>query len=471
MSYPNKTRRSFLKMTGITTASLLLPSTFSFSKNKNTKPNIIFIIVDDMGYADLGCFGSKVIKTPRIDQMAKEGKKFTQFYSGCTVCAPARSTLMTGKHMGHTTVRGNTGGVSLQESDITIAEILKKAGYATGGFGKWGLGDLDTPGVPEKHGFDTFFGYYHQIHAHYYYPEYLIHNGKKVNLPGNKNKQQKQYSHYIIFDKMKEFIKENKNKPFFCYAPWTPPHGRYEIPDSEPALDLYRDKNWNQKAKVIAAMDSMIDRQVGEILDLLKELGIDKNTIVFFCSDNGAAERLDGILNSSGPLKGAKRAMYEGGLRSPMIARWPRKIKADTLSEKQWYFPDVLPTLADIAGASQNIPSDVDGISFKPTLTDKENQKEHECLYWELPSYNWGKRIYQANRLMQAVRCGDWKMLKHKQDEPWELYDLSVDVGEQNNIAKDHPDIVSKLIAWIEKNRTDPIPQIEPKMPEGKKYR
>jgi arylsulfatase A-like enzyme len=471
MNNHNKSRRTFLKSVGLGFTALSCPSMIKACKKSKSLPNIIFIVVDDMGYADLGCFGSKVIQTPRIDQMAEQGMKFTQFYSGCTVCAPARSTLLTGKHMGHTTVRGNTGGVSLLESDITIGEVMKKAGYATAGFGKWGLGDLDTPGVPEKHGFDTFFGYYHQIHAHYYYPEYLIHNGKKIDLPGNKDGKKEQYTHYIIFEEMKKFIRENKNQPFFCYAPWTPPHGHYEIPDTEPAMDFYKDKNWPRKTKVIAAMDSMIDRNVGEIIDLLRELGIDKNTLIFFCSDNGAADRQEGYLDSSGPLRGQKRAMYEGGLRSPMIAYWPGKIEPGTVSDLQWYFPDVLPTMADFAKANTFLPNDIDGISVKPTLTNEGEQIKHDCLYWEWPVYNWGKRIYPENGLMQAVRCGDWKMLRHKKDQSWELYDLSDDIGEQNNIADQHPEIISKLSNWIKENRMDPVPQIEPPKPEGRIFR
>jgi len=464
-------RREFLKYAGFGIASVTCPSLINACGDSKSLPNIIFIVVDDMGYADLGCFGSKVIKTPRIDQMAREGIKFTQFYSGCTVCAPARSTLLTGKHMGHTTVRGNTGGVSLSASDITIGEVMKKAGYATGGFGKWGVGDLDTPGVPEKHGFDTFYGYYHQIHAHYYYPEYLVRNGIKEELPGNKNNQQGQYSHYLIFDEMKKFIQDNKDRPFFCYAPWTPPHGHYEIPDDEPAMDLYKEKDWPRKTKIIAAMDSMIDRHTGEIIDLLKELDIDGNTIIFFCSDNGAAERQEGFLDSSGPLKGQKRSMYEGGLRSPMIVRWPGKIKAGTESDLQWYFPDIMPTIADFAGAAPFLPKDIDGISVMPALTGKGIQKERECLYWEWPDYDWGKRTYPENGLMQAVRCGNWKMLRHKTDQPWELYDLSHDIGEENNIADKHPEIIANLADWIKNNRSEPVPQIEPKMPEGRYYR
>ena len=435
------------------------------------KPNIVFIMVDDMGYADLGCYGSKAIRTPRLDRMAREGMRFTQAYSGCTVCAPARSTLMTGKHMGHTSVRGNTGGIPLGDSDVTVAEVLKQAGYATGGFGKWGLGDIDTPGVPERQGFETFFGYYHQIHAHSYYPPYLVRSGKRVPLPGNTEKPKTQYSHTLIFEETLKFIRANRDRPFFCYAPWTPPHGRYEIPDTESAVALYKDRPWPATAKTIAAMDSMIDRQVGKVLDLLAELRIDDRTIVFFCSDNGAAKRLDGVLDSSGPLRGQKRDMYEGGIRTPMIVRWPGKIKAGTVSDLMWYFPDVMPTLADLAGASVHVPKDVDGISIVPTLLGKGRQRTHECLYWEWPDYNWRKKAYNPAGLKQAVRHGQWKLVRHRQDKPWQLYDLSTDLAEKNDVAKDHPAVVSKLTAWIAKNRVAPRPQLEPAKPKGKRYR
>ncbi|MCP4640030.1 MAG: arylsulfatase, partial [bacterium] len=345
------------------------------------------------GYADLGCYGSKALETPRIDRMAAEGMRFTDAYSGCTVCAPARSTLMTGKHMGHAVLRGNTGGISMPASETTVAEVLKTQGYATGGFGKWGLGDINTEGVPEKNGFDLFYGYYHQIHAHYYYPGYLIRNGRKETLPGNANGKRKDYSHYLIFEEAKRFIRENRDTPFFCYCPWTPPHGRYEIPEDEPAWLKYKDKKgWGKNAKVAAAMDEMLDRHVGEVLDLLKELDIDDNTIVFFCSDNGASERFEGELDSCGPLRGRKRAMSEGGIRVPMIARWPGRVQAGSVSDLPWYFPDVMPTFAELAGA--DTPDEIDGVSVAPTLLGQGDQQKHECLYWEWPSYNWRKKEY-----------------------------------------------------------------------------
>ena len=355
-------------------------------------------------------------------------------------------------------------------SEVTIAEVLKTEGYATGGFGKWGLGDLDTEGVPEKNGFDLFYGYYHQIHAHYYYPEYLIRNGKKETLPGNANGAKGQYAHYLIFEEAKKFIRENRDRPFFCYCPWTPPHGRYEIPEDEPAWQKYKNmEGWERNAKVAAAMDEMLDRNVGEVLDLLNELGIDDNTVVVFCSDNGAAERFEGMLDSSGPLRGRKRDMYEGGIRVPMVVRWPGHIEAGRVSDLPWYFPDVLPTLAELAGAET--PPDIDGISVVPTLLGQGTQPKHECLYWEWPSYDWRKREYTPDGLMQAVRSANWKMLRHKQSGPWQLYDLKNDIGEEHNIAEEHPEVIQRLADWIAANRVEMAPQVEPEKPEGKRYR
>jgi arylsulfatase A-like enzyme len=434
------------------------------------KPNIIFIIVDDMGWADLGCYSSRQIKTPNIDKMAAEGIRFTQAYSGCTVCAPARSVLMTGLHMGHTPVRGNTGGIPIGENDVTVAEVLKRAGYATGGFGKWGLGDVGTTGVPEKHGFDEFFGYYHQVHAHNYWTEYLWRNSQKVPMVGEEGSAQR-YTHNRIFERTLNFIRRNKDRPFFCYAPWTPPHGKYQIPESDPAWRIYKDKPWPKNVKVVAAMDTMLDRHVGELFELLKELKIDRQTIVFFCSDNGAAQRFEGVLDSCGPLRGFKRSMYEGGIRVPMIVRWPGKIKAGTISDHMWYFADVMPTLAELAGADDYMPDKVDGISIVPTLTGHiRKQKKHEFMYWEWGKYNWAKRKNVKYGLMQAVRMGNWKAVRHASNVPFELYNLSKDIGEKNNIAAEHPEIIAKIEAFIKRDRIEPSEQIEPEKPEGKRF-
>ncbi len=428
-------RRQFMTSTVAGAVAMSLPLRATAKEAADRKPNIIFIMVDDMGYHDLGCFGSKTIKTPRIDRMCREGVKFTDCYSGDTVCAPARSTLMTGLHKGHTPVRGNSGGIPLLPEDVTVAEVLKKGGYATGGFGKWGLGNQGKDGAAEKQGFDLFFGYYNQWHAHTYYT-HLFRNSVKVELNGR-------YTHHAIYDETIKFIKANKDRPFFCYCPWTPPHAAYQIPEDEPAWALYKDKPWKKDAKVAAAMDSMMDRQVGEIIDLLKKLGIDDNTIVFFTSDNGAAKRFDGVHNSCGKMKGQKRSMNEGGIRVPMVVRWPGKIKAGTVSDLPWYFPDVMPTLAELAGVSGEVPKDIDGISIVPTLLGKGKQKKHEYLFWMAGS--------------RAVRMGKWKAIGQRGKV--RLYDLEKDISEKTDLAAKHPDIAKKMGEIMDKAVTPPRSQ------------
>ena len=468
-------RRAFLRAAGAGAMSLAMgggaggPAGSANTKSEE-RPNIVFIVVDDMGWADLGCYGGKQIKTPNINRMAKEGIRFTDAYSGCTVCAPARSVLMTGLHMGHTSVRGNTGGIALRDEDVTVAEVLKRSGYATGGYGKWGLGDVGTAGVPEKQGFDEFFGYYHQVHAHDYWTEYLWRNSRKVPMTGEPGSMER-YTHNRIFEQTLNFIRKNKDSPFFCYAPWTPPHGKYQIPESEPAWAMYKDKDWPKNAKVVAAMDTMLDRHVGELLSLLKELGLDERTIVFFCSDNGAAQRFDGVLDSSGPLKGHKRSMYEGGIRVPLIVRWPGKIKAGASSNLPCYFADMMPTFVELARSRKYMPGNIDGISIVPTLTGREKeQKKHAFLYWEWGRYNWAKRRNEPGGPAQAVRMGKFKAVRPKSSAPFELYDLSKDIGEQNNIAAEHPQIVARIDKWVKQNRVEPRPQIEPKKPKGKRF-
>jgi len=441
------------------------------SDSSARRPNLIFIMVDDMGWADLGCYGSKQIRTPHIDAMAAQGIRFTQAYSGCTVCAPARSVLMTGLHAGHTPVRGNTGGVALPADAVTVAQVLRQAGYATGGFGKWGLGDVQTEGVPEQHGFDEFFGYYHQIHAHDYWTDYLWRNSEKVPAAGTRGSAER-YAHNRIFERTLDFVRRHQDEPFFCYAPWTPPHAAFEIPESDPAWQIYKDKPWPRDARVMAAMNTMIDRQVGELLALLRELGIERETIVFFCSDNGAAERFDGVLDSSGPLCGSKRSMYEGGIRVPLIVYGPGRIAPGRTSDLPCYFADVMPTLADLADASDHVPNTIDGLSLVPTLSGgAAPQPAHEFMYWEWHLYDWDRNRPVPNGLMQAVRLDHWKVVRHRSDEPFELYDLTTDIGETDNIAAQHPEIIEKVKAYIARDRTTPAPQIEPSMPPGRRYR
>lgn len=453
-------KRRSLQLALFALAALLSLTHCKTKPSSADKPNIIFIMMDEWGYFEWSGMGHPIVKTPNIDQMASEGMRFTQFLAGGNVCAPTRSALMTGQHTGHTSVRSNGGGMALCAEDITIAEVLKGAGYATGGFGKWGLGDVGTTGVPEDQGFDTFFGYYHQVHAHTYYPRYLIHNSQKVPLEGNTGDYLtgKTFSQELIHNEGLDFIRRNKNRPFFAYLPWTPPHGYWAMPEDDPAWQKYKDKQWdatNQKgeydAQMYAAMVEMVDRQIGEVIDLLKELDIDKNTIVFVCGDNGGQpyfkneKHPHGFLapnlnpNTGKRFRGGKGNFYEGGLRIPFMVRWPEKIEAGTVSEHLGYFPDILPTLAELAGVEP--PENRDGISILPTLLNSEHAKQeqelHEFLYWEDPN-------------SCAVRMGNWKAIRPEKDRPFELYDLSNDLEELNDVADRYPDILVKMQSFAE---------------------
>lgn len=451
------------------------------SKITENKPNIIFILADDLGYGDLGCYGQAKFETPNLDQLASEGLMFTQHYSGSTVCAPSRATLMTGQHTGHAYVRGNKsfkdengerleGQFPLADSIVTVAEKLKEAGYVTGMFGKWGLGAIGSEGEPTNQGFDEFYGYACQGLAHRYYPTHLWHNTEKVVLEGNDGTQTVQYSSDLIQDKTLEFIKKNKDKPFFLYVPSTIPHAELIAPDDEILAEFkgkfpevpYKGKDYDENYNpwgycsqeiphaMFAAMVTRLDKQVGEITTLLNELGISENTLVLFSSDNGP--HLEGgadpdFFDSNGPLKGYKRDLYEGGVRAPMIARWPAKIKAGTETDHISAFWDFFPTVVEIAGGK--VPSNIDGISFLPTLLGNEDdQKEHEYLYWEFHEKN--KR--------QGIRMGKWKGVIYdiatNPDAKLELYDLSQDIGEENDVAEQHPEIVEKLEAKLKKART-----------------
>ena len=415
---------------------------------ESKQPNIVYIMSDELAYFELSHMGNSYIKTPRIDQMVKEGIRFTNAYAGSPVCAPLRCNLMTGKHAGHASVRANDGGTPLREDEITIASALKTKGYATGGFGKWGCGGRGSTGVPENHGFDVFFGYYDQVHAHSFYPPYLIKNSEEVPLKGNVGgRSGDTYSHYPIVEAGLEFIKQNKDKSFFAYFPITPPHGMYDIPENDPAWGLYRDEDWikdpkiSQDIKNYAAMVSMVDYNVGQVLDLLKELGLEKDTIVFFTGDNGGQDRFrskDHARGFFGPnvnpksgveYRGGKGNLFEGGLKIPFIARWPEKIESGVTSDLVFYQPDVFPTLAEIADAK--CPDDLDGISFLPTLLGKK-QQSHDFLYWEF-----------GNQF--AVRVDDWKAILNRKENVWALYDLSKDVSEKNDVSGANKKILEKL--------------------------
>ena len=458
-------------------------------------PNIVYILADDLGYAELGCYGQDKIKTPHIDRLAREGMRFTNHYCGNAVCAPSRCVLMTGKHPGHAFVRNNLamklpeeilqrygmefgGQQPIPDSEVTIAEMLKQKGYATGAMGKWGLGHFGTTGDPNKQGFDLFFGYNCQAHAHSYYPAYLWRNDQKYPLkndppvPGHASLAKdadpndpasyepfkgQDYSGNHMIEQALAFIEENKEGPFFLYFPSTIPHVALHIPDEElkPYLGLWeevpftREKGYGYTPHqtpraAYAAMISRLDKDVGRIMAQLEKLGLDDNTLVMFSSDNGTThldQEVDyEFFESVGPLRGLKGSLYEGGIRVPMIARWKGKIQPSTVTDLPSAFCDVMPTLAEVVGVST--PEGIDGISFLPTLLGQpDKQKEHEFLYWEFGGYGG----------QQAIRMGDWKavrqnMLKKNNPDPLkiELYNLAEDIGEQNDLAAKEPDVVER---------------------------
>jgi arylsulfatase A len=437
-------------------------------------PNIVLIMADDLGYGDLGCYGQTKIRTPNIDRLAAEGLRFTDAYAGCTVCAPSRSVLMTGYHMGHTSVRGNTGGQSLSESDVTMAMVMKQAGYATGGYGKWGLGDRGTPGAPPKKGFDEFFGYLHQVHAHNYYPKVLVHNEDLYPLPGNNGRTGNTYSNDVIAEKSLAFIERNHRDPFFCYIPTTVPHWELLVP--EDSFAEYRGKfperafsrpgsryaDQAESRAALAAMITRLDREVGRVVDLVKKLGQEDNTLFLFTSDNGEAMGIvgDTYFNSSGGLRGHKQNLYEGGIRVPLIARWPGHVPAGKTSSMPWSFCDMLPTIAEITGA--RAPSGIDGISVAPTLLGKAQQRKPEWQYWELPRWNRQENKFRDEVPMQAARNGDWKVVRPEPNGAAELYNLRRDRAETTNLAAKEPQVLARMEAYMKSARTPPRSLHEP---------
>lgn len=460
---------------------LLMVSCQNKTAQKETplKPNIVYIIADDLGYGDLSCYGQTKFSTPNIDKMAENGMLFTQHYAGTTVCAPSRSSLMTGQHTGHTPIRGNKewkpeGQWPIPDSTFTMAEMLKEAGYVTGAFGKWGLGYPGSEGDPNMQGFDQFFGYNCQRLAHNYYPAHLWDNQTKVMLEENTGDKFAQYAPKIIHEKALEFIDKNNpeisGKPFFLFYPNVIPHAELLLPEenlsefrgkfepekvykgAEPGDNGFRTGSYGTQPEshaAFVAMVTLLDTQVGEIMEKLKELGLEKNTLVIFTSDNGPHKEGGAdpdYFNSNGPLKGYKRDLYEGGIRVPMLAFWDGKIVAGTESDHISAFWDVMPTVAEMAGV--DAPKNIDGISFLPTLLG-ENQPEHNYLYWEFHEQG-GKK---------ALRKGDWKLVQLQVLNPEkttvELYDLSKDIGEENNVAAENPEVVKELLELMDGARTE----------------
>ncbi|MFC1783031.1 arylsulfatase [Planctomycetota bacterium] len=421
------------------------------------KPNIIYILADDLGYAELGCYGQKKIRTPHLDQIAAEGMRFTQHYSGSPVCAPSRCVLLTGKHTGHSYIRSNyemggwgpdepEGQLHIPADTVTLSKLLQTAGYTTGAMGKWGLGGPDTSGEPNRQGFDHWYGYLCQRVAHNYYPTHLWRNTEKdilaneyfgahQKLPEDRDPHDKasyfeysgeQYSVDLMVDEALEFIKTNKDNPFFLYLPFPVPHVALQVPEDSlaeyegtfPETPYKGEKSYlphRAPRAAYAAMITRMDKHIGRIMDLVKELGLDDNTLVMFSSDNGPTFNGgtdSAFFESAGPLRGLKASLYEGGIRVPMIARWPGKIKSNSITDHPSAFWDVLPTITELMGI--DAPQDIDGISFLPTLLQKQNQKTHDYLYWE---YNGA----------QALRMGDWKTYRRRVNQPIELYNLVVD--------------------------------------------
>ncbi|MCB0639505.1 MAG: sulfatase-like hydrolase/transferase, partial [Lewinella sp.] len=410
------------------------------------KPNIVFIMADDLGYGDLGCYGQTMIQTPHIDELAGEGTRFTQCYAGSTVCAPSRSVLMTGQHTGHTTVRGNNGiggvvglggapgRIPLQNRDTTVAEMLRTAGYTTAMIGKWGLGEPETPGMPDAQGFDYFFGFLNQRLAHTYFPDFVWRNTERVALPDNADHRQADYIQDHFVEETRRFLEGQGEQPFFLYLPYTLPHDDYEIP----SVGRFADStHWAEEERIYAAMVERMDRDVGLLLDQLQEQGLADHTLIFFCSDNGAAQRWDGRFDSSGPLRGRKRDMYEGGLRVPMIVRYPGQVAAGEVSDYPWTFADVLPTLCALAGVEP--PTNIDGQNLCPLLAGNvaAAPPADRTLYWEFH-----ERGYQ-----QAIRQGRYKAVRRAPNLAWELYDLDQDPGEANDLAGQFPEITARLAA------------------------
>lgn len=440
------------------------------------KPNIIYILADDLGYGDLSCYGQTKFSTPNLDKMAAEGMRFTQHYAGSSVCAPSRAALMTGLHTGHSLIRGNyeTGpkgfgaGVELRPEDTTVAEVLKGAGYTTALVGKWGMGVEGTTGEPAKQGFDYSFGFLNQGHAHFFYPEYLWRNGTKVALPGNQNGSRGQYVQDVFTEEALSFLERNKEtrQPFFLYLAYTIPHAELLHPDDEifkqfkgkfpeqpyvkPAGDKRIDDSlgtYNSQAMphaAFAAMVTRLDKHVGQVLAQLKKLGLDENTIVMFTSDNGPHQEAGAdpaFFNSSGPLRGVKRDLYEGGIRVPFIVRWPGTIKAGAVSDHVSAFWDFMPTAAQLAGTAA---PQTDGISYLPELLGKK-QPQHPYLYWE---------FHENKTSNQAIRMGDWKGFRQSPSQPLELYNLQSDIGEVHNVAAANPTVVAQLEQYLDQART-----------------
>lgn len=486
-------RRDFLRALGVGAAGLAVSGNLgcAVGRSGRRRPNIVFILADDLGYGEVGVYGQTKIRTPNLDRMAREGLRFTQHYSGSPVCAPSRCVLLTGLHTGHAYIRGNDemaergdvwhdlsleGQRPLPEGTTTLAGLLKEAGYVTGAMGKWGLGGPGSSGAPNRQGFDRWFGYLGQRLAHNYYPVHLWRDSTKVELEGNTYfhpharlpedadpndpasyapYRGRQWSHDLIVDEALDFVRDNRDRPFFLYLPFTIPHLALQVPDDAlaeyegafPETPYLGDAGYTPHPTPRAAYAAMItrmDRDIGRLLDLVAELGLDEDTLFVFTSDNGPSW-VGGVdrafFESSGGLRGRKAQLWEGGIRVPTIVRWTGRVPAGAVTSLPSAFWDWLPTLTELAGAPT--PEGLDGISLVPTLLGRPgDQEEHAYLYWEF-------------RGGQAVRLGDWKGLRLGPDAPLELYDLAADPAESTDVAAEHPDVVARIEEIMEQGRTE----------------
>jgi arylsulfatase A-like enzyme len=425
------------------------------------RASILFILADDLGYGDLGCYGQTLIKTPNIDQLASQGMRFTSFYAGSPVCAPSRATLMLGNHTGHVGIRGNAE-LALRNDEHTVAELLQASGYRTGAIGKWGLGDAGSPGVPGNKGFEEWLGFLNQTTAHQYYPVYLDRYSwrdekqRQIMLRDNLDGKKKTYVDDFFTDSALRFLHNNRpsqfnsHRPFFLYLPYTIPHANNELGRATgngmevPSDAPYGAEPWPQVEKNKAAMITRLDTYVGRLMQFLQDHHLDDDTVVVFTSDNGAHKEggVDpAFFRSSGPLRGIKRDLCEGGIRVPFIVRWPGTVKAGTTCDLPFAFWDFLPTAAEIARLAP--PKGIDGVSFLPTLRGEAQTNQHEFLYWE----------FHENGFHQAARMGDWKAVRHGVDGPIELYNLKTDLGEKSDVAKEHPEVVAKFESYFQRAR------------------
>lgn len=411
----------------------------------SSKPNIIFIMADDLGYGDLGSFGGEKISTPNVDQLAKTGTRFTQFYSGSPVCASARCVLMTGLHTGHARIRNNSpreGGeleqfgegsrrLSLIGNEPTVASVLKQVGYATGIAGKWGIGEPTSQATPNQMGFDEWLGYLNQNHAPYYYTDFLWRNQEKLPIPENQHGNREVYSNDLMRDFALDFIRNHREGPFFLYLPFTIPHALMEVP----SLGEYAYRDWPEDVKIYAAMVSRLDGYVGEIVAELERLGLTENTLVLFTSDNGAVGNDRTVfLGSAAGMRGSKGTVYEGGLRVPLVLKWPGVVEAGETDDTPWMFADILPTFAELSEAP--LPENLDGVSLLPTiLGNRQEDISERFLYWEYPK----------QRLWQAGRKGKWKAARYGMDGAMELYDLEADPQENTDVSALHPELVQEF--------------------------